>query len=58
MVVFENLIYDDMMKDIYEKNTKSKIVGLDIHWFGFYDHLKFKICRKIAKSEKIHDCLL
>ena len=34
------------------KNTNSQILGLDIDWFKFYDHLKFEICRKIAKSEK------
>ena len=50
MVVFEKLICDDIMKDTYKK--KSKILGLDIYCFRFYDHLKFEICRKIATSEK------
>ena len=34
------------------KNIKSKILALDIHWFRFYDHLKFEIRRKIAISKK------
>ena len=58
MVIFEQMIYDDIMEDTYEKNIISKILELDIHWFKLYDHLKFQICRKIAKSEKIQKCLL